>query len=569
MAQNEFLEPIAEHVWQQKYRSQSLREATLEKTWQRVAKAIAFAEPASNRKSVTKDFLEILSDFKFLPAGRILAGAGLSEELTLFNCYVDLVITQESYAAQQCFAPAAATLSQGGGIGFDFSPVPLNAEINGVANAGPGPIGLMQAFNVLSENIKNRGGRRTEMMASLHCSHPAITEFIQIKSDPSMLKNFSLSVLITDDFMKAVAEDAPWECNYASTDPKYYKQVNARELWDAILKNAYQYGEPSVLFVDTINRLNPLWYRETLTATNPGGEVPLPAFGACNLGSINLSQFVVAPFSENPSFNWNAYENVIRIATRFLDNVIDVSCYPYPEQSTESLATRRIGLGFTGLADCLLMQGIGYGTKRAIFFSEEASRRLASATWHASAELAAEKGSFPVYDVEKYLAGTFVLSLPEYTRLAITQNGMRNSHHNAIAPTESISLLANNLSSGIEPIQAAEFTLDTDGHSFEVCDYAARIWQGMGTEQAMPPAWVNSQELSPLQHLLTQASVQRYIDGAIAKHINLAANVSFDEVKEVYTQAFRYSLKGCTLCPTKQDNRFSAQIETPAQARTS
>ncbi|TAK79075.1 MAG: adenosylcobalamin-dependent ribonucleoside-diphosphate reductase, partial [Gammaproteobacteria bacterium] len=382
-------------------------------------------------------------------------------------------------------------------------------------------------------------------MGVLRCDHPDIEEFIAEKANPSEFRHFNVSVMVSDAFMHAVEKDTEWPLVF---EGRVYRQVRARELWHKIIDSAYHYAEPGVLFGDTINRMNNLWYREQISATNPCGEIPLPPYGACNLGAVNLTQFVSAPFTSQAALKWAELEEVVRIATRFQDNVIDISNYPLPVQREQAQGTRRIGLGLTGLADVLVMLGIRYGSAESIAFSRDIMKRIAEVTWHTSIELAQEKGVFPFFHVD-YLRGEFVKTLDESIQHALAQYGVRNSHHNTIAPTGTISLLANNISNGIEPIFKPEYDrhvrLAEGMRTFRVKDYALQLWREQ--HAGMPPAWVDTDTLMPEAHLQIQGAMQPYIDNAISKTINIPVDFPFDKLMDVYTQAYALGLKGCTV----------------------
>jgi ribonucleoside-diphosphate reductase alpha chain len=572
-----FHETIAAEIWDTKYRYRYLGQTidqTVEDTWIRVAKAAAKVESPQQRQFWQKQFHSILENFRFLPGGRILAGAGTKLHVTLFNCFVMNIAEDSLSGIFDALEEGAITLQQGGGVGYDFSILRPRGQIvkkTGIASSGP--ISFMRIWNTMCGILLSTGTRRGAMMSVLRCDHPDIEEFITAKADPQELRHFNVSVLVSDAFMQAVKADDDWALVFplAAGEPengeiiykqwsnqlevvpcRVYRRVKARALWQQITRSAYDYAEPGVLFEDTINRMNTLWYREKISATNPCGEIPLPPYGACNLGAINLTQFVINAYTKEAALDWDGIKNTSHIATRFLDNIIDVSRYPLKAQKQEAIATRRIGLGFTGLADVFVMLGMRYGSEESLQLANKIMKTIAEATWDTSIALAAEKGAFPLYQADSYLGGEFVKKLPAETQAKIAQHGVRNSHHNTIAPTGTISLLANNVSSGIEPIFSAayeRYVLEPSGErkKFTVIDYALRQWQQLQLAERLPPAWIDSQTLTPKDHLAMQGAVQSYIDNAISKTINLPEDFPFDELHEVYSQAYAMGLKGCTI----------------------
>lgn len=545
-----FQEPVSEKIWDIKYRyrkQEKIIDLTVADTWRRVAKAIAKAEPSAQRKIWETKFFDILENFKFLPGGRILAGAGTTHTVTLFNCFV-MPVSDSLKSIFDALKEGALTLQEGGGIGYDFSTLrPSGFPVEHAGAVASGPVSFMRIWDAMCATMQSTGARRGAMMGILRCDHPDIEEFIAAKADPHELRHFNVSVLVTDAFMQAVKNNSEWELVFADI----VKRVKARELWHKIIKSAYDYAEPGVIFEDTINRYNNLWYRERITATNPCGEIPLPVYGACNLGAINLTQFVINPFTDNAVIAWDKIQYTTEIATRFLDNVIDVSRYPLKQQKQQAHATRRIGLGITGLADLFVMMGIKYGSDESLQLASRIMKLISETTWLTSVELAKERDVFPSFEKEKYLQGQFVQQLPSEIQNEIAKKGMRNSHHNTIAPTGTISLLANNVSNGIEPVFSANYqrkvrSADDDAVIYTVMDYALRLWKNLKNEN-MPPAWVDTQSLLPEQHLKMQAAMQPYIDNAISKTINVPENIPLEKLADVYTQAYELGLKGCTI----------------------
>lgn len=568
-------EPVSKLVWDIKYRyrqGEQIIDQTVEDTWRRVAKAIALAEKGPDQLRWEREFYHILEDFHFLPGGRILAGAGTTHQVTLLNCFV-MNIAEDSLAGIfNALREGALTLQQGGGVGYDFSVLrPFGETVKKTGIPASGPVSFMRIWDTMCSVLLSTGARRGAMMGVLRCDHPDIEEFVSAKENPQELRHFNVSVMVTDAFMEAVKNNTEWPLVFpaekstsdgtiiqrqwgSSLVPvpcRVYRVVMARELWQKIIRSAYDYAEPGVLFSDTINRMNNLWYRERINATNPCGEIPLPPYGACDLGSINLTRFVMSPFTAEAKLDWARMEETVRIATRFLDNVIDVSNYPLASQREQSQGTRRIGLGISGLADAFVMLGIKYGAQESIELAGRIMRTVAEATWQSSIELAREKGPFPYY-ARDYQKGQFVAGLDEQIRRGLAQNGVRNSHHNTIAPTGTISLLANNISNGIEPIFRAEYDRHVrsargDSTTFRVHDYACALWRQAHQDGSLPPAWVDTEELAPEAHLQVQGAMQPFIDNAISKTINIPRDFPFEKLADVYSKAYTLGLKGCTV----------------------
>jgi ribonucleoside-diphosphate reductase alpha chain len=548
------LPTISQEIWDMKYRLKAadgtVRERTVADTWARVARAAAKAEPKATRRLWAERFALAMADFAFLPAGRILAGAGTRRSVTLFNCFVLGRIDDDLSAIFENVKEAALTMQQGGGIGHDFSTLrPRGALVKSIGADASGPISFMEVWDAMCRTIMSAGARRGAMMATLRCDHPDIEAFIAAKSDPVRLRNFNLSVLVTDAFIKAVREDAPWDLIFAG---KVYRTVPARALWDRMMRATYEYAEPGVVFIDRINAENNLAYCEEISATNPCGEQPLPAYGACLLGSINLARLVDKPFTPEAQLDMARLESLVRLGVRFLDDIIDVSNYPLLPQRKEALAKRRIGLGVTGLADALIMCGVRYGTPPAIALAEQWMAALNVTAYAATAELAREKGAFPLYNAERFLAAPNVTKLPESVRGQIAQFGARNGLLTSIAPTGTISLLAGNVSSGIEPVfdlRHERRVLQRDGsaRSETVEDYAYALFRArLGANAPLGDAFVTAEELTPRAHLEMQAALQRHVDSSISKTINCPPDIGFEAFKDVYLDAYDLGLKGCT-----------------------
>ena len=474
--------PISSRIWDMKYRLKAADGApvdgTIEDSWRRVARALASVEAEPERWE--PEFYRALEGFKFLPAGRILAGAGAERQVTLFNCFVMGRIADDMTAIFEHLKEAALTMQQGGGIGYDFSTLrPKGAPVKGVGADASGPLPFMDCWDAMCRTIMSAGFRRGAMMGCLRCDHPDIEAFIEAKRDPGRLRMFNLSVLVTDAFMQAVKDNAPWELRFEGV---VYKTVSARALWERIIRSTYAYAEPGVIFIDRINRTNNLAYCEEIFATNPCGEQPLPPYGACLLGSINLASLVREPFEPSAALDMVALEALTATAVRMLDNAIDCSRFPIAAQQEEAQAKRRIGLGVTGLADALIMCRTRYGSDAANALIEQWMGAVQRAAYLASAQLAAEKGAFPLYDAVRYAESETIQGLDDDVRAAIAASGVRNALLTSVAPTGTISLLAGNVSSGIEPVFSYSYTrnvLMPDGtrRAESVDDHAYLLFQ--------------------------------------------------------------------------------------------
>src|SRR5574340_875884 len=538
---------ISRHIWETRYRSGV--EPDIHASWRRVAEAVAQAE-ANGPAQWAERFQALLEDFRFLPGGRILAGAGTGHRVTLFNCFVMGTIADDLEHIFEALKEGALTMQQGGGVGYDFSTLrPAGMVAQATGSIASGPVSFMHIWDAMCATMLSTGARRGAMMATLRCDHPDIETFVDAKRVPAVLRHFNLSVQVSDAFMDAVAEDRDWPLVFPGLADA--RMVKARGLWQRILRAAYDTAEPGVLFVDTINRDNTLGNRETLSATNPCGEIPLPPYGACDLGSLNLTAFVGSPFATDARLDLDALAEAASLAVRFLDDVIDVSRYPLPAQAEQARLTRRIGLGSTGLADALVMLGLAYDSEAARTLAARAMQTVRDAAYRASVGLAREKGAFPGLEHEAFLASGFASRLPADIRDAIATYGIRNSHLLAVAPAGTISLLANNCSSGIEPVFADEAerrVLGTDGHYriHRVVDHALHRWRQQG-RPGTPPALVEARQIDPLAHLHMQAALQPFVDNAISKTINVAADYPFDRFADLYRHAHALGLKGCTV----------------------
>ena len=544
--------PISSRIWDMKYRLKDASgnpvDGTIEDTWRRVARALA--APETEPEHWEPVFYEALEGFKFLPAGRILAGAGADRQVTLFNCFVMGRIEDDMSAIFEHLKEAALTMQQGGGIGYDFSTLrPKGAVVKGVGADASGPLPFMDCWDSMCRTIMSAGFRRGAMMGCLRCDHPDIEAFIEAKRDPGRLRMFNLSVLVTDGFMQAVRENGPWELAFGGV---VYKTIAARELWERIIRSTYAYAEPGVIFIDRINQANNLGYCEEIFATNPCGEQPLPPYGACLLGSINLASLVRDPFEEGAAVNLERLEGLTGVAVRMLDNAIDCSRFPIEAQKSEAQAKRRIGLGVTGLADALIMCRARYGSAAGNSLVERWMGVVRRAAYLASAGLAKEKGVFPLYDVEGYGASPMVRGLDDDVRAAIAASGLRNALLTSVAPTGTISLLAGNVSSGIEPVFSYSYTrnvLMPDGmrRAEAVEDHAYLLFRRLkGDAAPLPDYFVDAQSLGPEDHLAVQARVQAFVDSSISKTINCPEDMAFEDFRDVYMRAYELGCKGCT-----------------------
>ncbi|MBD3280148.1 adenosylcobalamin-dependent ribonucleoside-diphosphate reductase [Candidatus Dojkabacteria bacterium] len=548
---------ITEYIWKTKYRYKSpinkYEEKTIEDTWKRIAKELSSVE--RKRNYWQKEFYSILEGFKFIPAGRISAGIGTNRNVTLINTFVMPSPKDSLDSILETFKETALTLRQGGGLGLDFSLIrPKGDIIKGVEAESSGPIPFMEMWDQMCSSLMQGGVRRGAMMALLRCDHPDILEFVESKNKSGKLTKFNISVLITDDFMKALKNKKKWDLKF---NGKIYKTIVSCDLWKRIMQNTYKYSEPGVIFIDQINKRSNLKYCEKIVATNSCGEQPMPEYGSSPLGSVNLTQFVENPFTKEAKFDSKKMQKVIRIAIRMLDNVISISNYPVKKQKLEANAKRRIGLGYTGVADTFAMCGLKYSSDEANDKLEELVKLLQNESYRSSAEIAKEKGSFPKYKASKYTKGYYFKLLDKEVQNDIEMYGLRNGALNCVAPTGTSSLYAGNISSGIEPIFDLEHErkiLKKDGtfKYIRLEDYAYSYFNRTKKNKNIDNPFVTSNGLNPYDHLKVQAIAQRYIDGSISKTINCPANIEFDDFEEVYFSAYEAGCKGCTTYrPTK------------------
>ena len=568
---SDFPMAISQQIWDMKYRLKdqngTFLEQTVQDTWRRIAKALSEVE--TEPKKWETIFYNALTDFKFLPAGRITAGSGTKRNVTLFNCFVMGVIPDSMSGIFDMLKEAALTMQQGGGIGYDFSTIrPKGSLVKGIAADASGPVSFMDVWDSMCRTIMSAGSRRGAMMATMRCDHPDIEEFIAAKSDSQKLRMFNLSVLVTDAFMEAVKKGEDWKLIYNN---KVYSVIKAADLWDQIMRATYNFAEPGVIFIDRINATNNLSYCETITATNPCGEQPLPPYGACLLGSINLAKLVEHPFDKNAYLDVSQLEDLVSTAVRMMDNVIEVSQFPLEAQKLEAKNKRRIGLGVTGLADALLMVGLRYGSDEAVKKTEKWMKTIARSAYNASINLAEEKGAFPLFDPEKFIVSGKMIQMDEDVKQAVHKFGIRNALLTSIAPTGTISLYAGNVSSGIEPVFAYSYkrkVLQNDGSHVEeeVVDYAVQLWRDKFGNAPLPDFFVSAQNLTPADHVKMQAAAQKWVDSSISKTINCPEDISFDDFKEVYIQAYDTGCKGCT---TYRPNEVTGSVLSAASEEKS
>ena len=564
-------QPISEEVLIEKYSKGA--EKTIADVNMRVARALAGVEAPDQQKMWESKFLDALQA-GFLPAGRIQSAAGTDLAATLINCFVQPVGDSIAHVEDghpgiyTALTEAAETMRRGGGVGYDFSRIrPRGAWVGSTQSSASGPVSYMRVFDRSCETVESAGARRGAQMGVLRCDHPDIEEFIHAK-DKGDLKNFNISVGVTDEFMQAVQTDGDFTLvhraepgmgqkdtgAYQNKDSGIwiYRKLKARALWDQIMRSTYDHAEPGVLFLDQINRDNNLSYCETIASTNPCAEQPLPPYGCCCLGSIDLTRFVIDPFTDAARFDDAAFAEVSKVAVRMLDNVLEATVWPQSQQQQEASSKRRVGLGFTGLGDALIMLDLRYDTPAAREMARKISELMRNTAYSASADLASERGAFPLFNADLYLSGqTFASRLPAELKDRIRKTGLRNSHLLSIAPTGTISLaFADNASNGIEPAFSWTYTrkkrmVDGSFKEYAVEDHAWRLYRHLkGVDAALTPAFVTALEMSAQAHEEMVAAVAPYIDTAISKTVNVPADYPYEDFQDLYTQAWKSGLKG-------------------------
>ena len=588
------VQPISQDVLAEKYLKPG--ETDIEQLYQRVAKALAGAEKSELQQEWEQKFLVNLRAGA-IGAGRIMSAGGTDIQATLINCFVQPVgdaiqgTDDEGYPGiYEALREAAETMRRGGGVGYDFSRIrPKGAKVKGTHSIASGPCSYINVFDQSCSTVESAGARRGAQMGVLRIDHPDVLEFITAKRTPGRWNNFNVSVGVTDAFMQAVADDAEWELAHKAKPGRklldngasqradgqwVYRKMPARELWNTIMQSAYDFAEPGILFLDQINRDNNLHYCETIAATNPCGEQPLPNYGCCDLGPVILTRFVRNAFGAGgaPGFDFEAFEQAVAVQVRALDNVLDVTWWPLPQQREEAQAKRRIGVGFTGLGNTLSMLCLRYDREDGREMAARIAERMRNAAYRASVELAKEKGAFPKFDAAAYLGGgSFASRLPDDIKDGIKKYGLRNSHLLSIAPTGTVSLaFADNASNGIEPAFSWSYTRkkrESDGSTSEytVEDHAYRLYHALhGTtrDTPLPAYFVNALEMTAADHVAMMQAVQPYIDTSISKTVNIPADYPYEDFKDLYHHAWCAGLKG--LATYRPNNILGAVLEASA-----
>ncbi len=633
------LQEASLNIWETKYRLKAKSgdpiDQDIQSTYERVARALANVEDGAKRDYWYERFVWALQHGA-IPAGRIMSNAGAEEHkpaTSTINCTVSGAIGDSMHDILGKVHEAGLTLKAGCGIGYEFSTLrPKGAYVSGAGAHTSGPLSFMDIYDKMCFTVSSAGGRRGAQMGTFDIGHPDALDFVRAKREDGRLRQFNLSLLITEEFMQAVKDDLPWklafpltsrECeednidlkdpeqvvwrdwpvtaNYVQNDDglvacRIHKTVPARRMWDLIMSSTYDFAEPGFVLIDRVNEMNNNWWCENIRATNPCGEQPLPEYGACLLGSINLTKFVIDPFSDESHFNWDEFREVVKVFTRMLDNVVEINGLPLDQQRSEILKKRRHGMGFLGLGSATALLGMRYGSKKSVEFTEGVAKELAISGWEMGLELAREKGIAPILSEEFVITGEMLRRRPEMTQdgwklgekisgrllhsrysrymqqLAdvapelvekLTPEGARFTHHSSIAPTGTISLsLANNASNGIEPSFAHHYFRNViregrktkekvDVFSFELLAYrdivnSEAMCDSEEASQKLPDYFVSSQDIKPSEHVDIQAAAQKWIDSSISKTANVPTNYDYEDFKDIYLYAHDKGLKGCT-----------------------
>jgi ribonucleoside-diphosphate reductase alpha chain len=586
------VQPISRDVLEEKYLKPG--ETDLEHLFTRVARALASVEAEAQRDHWQKLFHANLRAGA-IGAGRIMSAAGTSLQATLINCFVQPVgdciqgMDADGYPGiYEALREAAETMRRGGGVGYDFSRIrPRGAEVRATASIASGPCSYIDVFDHSCATVESAGARRGAQMGVLRIDHPDVLEFITAKRKPGRWSNFNVSVAVTHAFMEALDAGADWSLVHRARpgaallekgahqreDGQWvYRTLPAAELWDTVMRSAYDFAEPGILFPDTINRDNNLRYCEDIAATNPCGEQPLPPYGCCDLGPVILTRFVRQPFGfgGTPEFDFGAFAAAVTVQVRALDNVLDLTFWPLPQQRAEATAKRRIGVGFTGMGDALSMLCLRYDEKAGRDMAVRIARCMRDAAYTASVALAREKGAFPAFDAQKYLEpGTFASRLDETLKQEIREHGIRNSHLLSIAPTGTVSLaFADNASNGIEPAFSWTYRRrkrEGDGSvtEYDVEDHAWRLYRNLGGDTAnLPPYFVSAMDMPAAGHVAMMQAVQPFVDTAISKTVNVSEDYPYEDFKNLYHEAWKAGLKG--LATYRPNSIVGAVLQTDA-----
>lgn len=581
-------ESLSKDIWQQKYAAPG------EKRWEATALRVVNGVYAKDKNEDARNLaFQAMKKGYWMPGGRIIAGAGTSKRVTLMNCYVNSTLPDSMEGIADGFRNVMLTMQQGGGIGTDFTPLrPAGAWLERTQSPASGPLPFMDAQDAICDTIKSAGDRRGAMMGTIADFHPDLPAFIEAKRTKGRLTNFNVSVLVSDAFMAAVQEDEDWllyhECMPLNRDEQLasfdfqdevtgkkmyvYAVWRARELWALITRNTYEYSEPGVIFIDRVNDLNNLQYCETIRCTNPCGEQPLPPHGTCNLGAVNLALMVKNPFTDDATFDWELLHRTVAIGVRFLDNVIDVTNYPLPEQEQEEKSKRRIGLGMSGLASAMAQLGMRYGSNKSAAFAGEVAKAIAYHAYKASVELAQEKGAFPLYDAEAFWSNGFAANVfadPSFGA-GIYKKPLRNGVLLTIAPTGTTSIAYGNIPSGLEPEFAYEYTrnvtqLDGSRKPFKTQSFTARLWNHIMGDEPFPRHFVTADQLAVYEHIAIQEACQNWVDASISKTINCPKDMTYEEFVKVYDMAYEAGLKGCTTYRPSDVRGSILVTETPVE----